>query len=83
VGGDGLVVAGPDACADCLAASVATLAIAVSPVDAVVLGSLAALALQRLALGLDLAASIRLIRLSGVTPAAAPAPRCPAHVEQM
>lgn len=82
VGGDGLVVAGPGACADCLAASAATLATAVTPADAVLLGSLAALALQRLALGLDPAAPIRLIRLSGVTPAAALAPRCPAHAAE-
>jgi hypothetical protein len=51
VGPDGLAWAGPDACPRCLDAAARELAGA--PIDAVLLGTLAALVLQRLALGLD------------------------------
>lgn len=82
VGGDGLAwTAG--GCPDCLAATAATLSARVAPADAVLLGSLAALVLQRLALGLEAAGPARLIRLSGITPAAARGLRCPRHLEEI
>lgn len=81
-GGDGLAYT-HGGCPACLAATAATLAPQVAPADAVLLGSLAALVLQRLALGLDGAGPVRLIRLSGSSPTAAPPTRCPAHAAEI
>lgn len=80
-GGDGVAFT-HGGCPACLAATAATLAPQVAPVDAVLLGSLAALVLQRLALGLEGAGPVRLIRLSGITPTSAPPGRCGAHAAE-
>jgi hypothetical protein len=80
-GGDGVAYT-QGGCPACLAATAATLAPHVSPVDAVLLGSLAALVLQRLALGLDGAGAVRLLRLSGRSPAVASPTPCAAHAAE-
>lgn len=81
-GGDGLAST-HGGCPACLAATAATLTPQVAPADAVLLGSLAALVLQRLALGLDGAGPVRLIRLSGISPTAAPPTPCAAHAAKI
>jgi len=77
LGDAGLVFAGPDACRACLDAAAAGLR-AGEPADAVVLGSLAALVLQRLALGLDAGEPSVICWRDGALHTDE-APRCPAH----
>jgi hypothetical protein len=78
VGGDGLAFT-EGGCPACLAATAATLARDVGPVEAVLLGGLAALTLQRLALGLPGAGAVRCLRLTAGGPAAAAPVACPEH----
>lgn len=79
-GGDGVVFAHEGACGACLALAAQTLAPRVDPADGVLLGSLAALAVQRLVLRAPgdepLVAQVRLVDGALRTPEAL---RCPIH----
>lgn len=78
VGGDGVVASG-GGCADCLKAAADSLAVAVAPEDALVLGGLAALALQRLCLEVEPVAGLRRWRLGAGGIVEAPVGGCAAH----
>jgi hypothetical protein len=79
VGGDGLAFAPAGACLGCLEASAARLSAQVDPRDAVLLGSLAALVLQRLVLSPGADAQVGLFLRRGAGLARAPAIPCATH----
>ncbi len=73
----GVAFAGEGACRACLARAVALPADPPAAVDAVALGSLAALTVQRLALGWS--AGLGLVTLAGGVPREQEVPRCDVH----
>ncbi|MCC6336933.1 MAG: ThiF family adenylyltransferase [Myxococcales bacterium] len=80
VGGQGVAFAGGTTCRDCLDATARSLEGPSNPAEHVLLGSLAALILQRLALGFTPEGQgLSAFRLQAPALAAATPTRCPAH----